>query len=103
MSWLAQFWPPALAKRIHSLEVQMATLAELQTAIGQLSGAIDDGFQSITDAITTETQQVLDALAALGTAQVPQSLVDEVVNMKANLLMRVNAARLDIADTVPPS
>lgn len=42
----------------------MVSKAELETQVDQLGTAIGEGFTTLGNVVTTETQQVLDAIAA---------------------------------------
>jgi hypothetical protein len=75
----------------------MATNAELQAAVDGLVEQVNSGFAALAVTIATETEEVINAIAAAG---VQQSVIDQLVALKATLADKVAAIQADISDTV---
>jgi Flp pilus assembly pilin Flp len=88
-----------LNKIIRRLE-EMASKADLEAKIQELSGVIDAGFQALGDTLTAEIQQVKDAIAAGGDTTSTIAALD---TLETNLKAKFDATSTAISDVVTPS
>lgn len=78
---------------------QMATKADLEAKIAELAATVDSGFTTLGDTLTTEIQQIRDAIAAGGDVSSSIALLD---NLKTSLADKVAALQTTITDIVTP-
>ena len=76
----------------------MATREQLDAAVAQLEGTIATAFDGLAVAIANETQEVIEAIAAVG--GVDDAIINRLTAMQASLAAKVGAAKADVRDTV---
>lgn len=82
----------------------MATREQLDAAVAQLEGTIAEAFDGLAVTIANETQEVIEAIAAVG--GVDDAIITRLTAMKASLASKIQAAAADVRDTVagtPPA
>jgi len=87
-----------ILKHLKRLERTMATREQLDAAVTQLEGTIATAFDGLAVAIANETQEVIEAIAAVG--GVDDAIINRLTAMQASLAAKVDAAKVDVRDTV---
>ncbi len=78
----------------------MASKADLEAKIAELSGVIDSGFTALGDTLTAEIQQVKDAIAAGADTSAAIAALD---TLESNLNAKIASLNTSITDVVTPT